>query len=114
MRQARTCGRRRAEVGQWARAAVTPQSFANNRVCVQTLCKSDFSVQNSGQDGLLKLLSVLNVSLFRQNIIFQSNYISVLVTFNQSGPNLGGLGMDKNQKMNEDFNGSKSHTFDFI
>ena len=67
MRQARTCGRRRAEVGQRARAAITPQSFANNRVCaqiVQTLCKTDFSVQNSGQDRLLKLFSMLNVSLF--------------------------------------------------
>ena len=113
MRQACTCGRRCSEIGQWARAAVFPQSFTNNADLVQNRLSLKQSVQNSRLNLLLKLLCILNISLFRQNLRFQSNYISVRFTFSQSGPNLGAWGWTKTENTNEGFNGLKSHTFEF-
>ena len=96
MCQAHTCGRRRAEVGQRARAAVFPQSFANNEVSadlVQNRLSLKRSVQNSGLNLLLKFLSIVNVSLFRQNLRFQSYCIFQSYYHLQSiWAELGGLG----------------------
>jgi hypothetical protein len=99
MRQARTSGRRRAEVGQLARAAVLSCTLIQIRVHSK-LCTVH-------KLNLLSITCFVKTEDFSQ-VISQSESPSVT-----RGPTLVSWGWTTNQDTNKGFTGSKSHIFNF-
>jgi hypothetical protein len=110
MRQARTSGRRRAEVGQLARAAVLSSKFRAHSYKFENSAQN---TQNCAQIRTVHELNLLSITCFVKTedfsqVISQSESPSVT-----RGPTLVSWGWTTNQDTNKGFTGSKSHIFNF-